>query len=108
MRNILLAHFTDGLPSGLHPLHGRLYLPPAKVVELSQVENHTYATYCKHKDQKHGLFCGPGHVTLHLLHTRVAIALKHPRHVEAVQEVLAGQKADLQRIAEHHLDDVEP
>lgn len=77
------------------------------MVELSQVEQHTYAAYCKHKDQKHGLFCGTRHVTFHLLHTRVAITLKHPWHVEAVQEVLAGQEADLQRVAEHHLDDIE-
>lgn len=78
------------------------------MVELSQVEQHTNAAHCKHKDQEHGLFCGTRDVTLHLLHTRVTIALEHPRYVEAVQEVLAGQKADLQRVAENHLDDVEP
>lgn len=77
------------------------------MVELSQVEQHTYATHCKHKDQKHGLFCGTRHITLHFLHTWVAVTLKHPWHVEAVQEVLPGQEADLQRVAEHHLDDVE-
>lgn len=77
------------------------------MVELSQVEQHTYATYCKHKDQKHGLFCWPRHVALHLLHTGVAIAFKHPGHIETIQEVLACQEADLQRIAEHNLDDVE-
>ena len=77
------------------------------MVELSQVEQHTNATHSKHKDQKHGLFCGTRHVTLHLLHTWVSVTLKHPWYVEAVQEVLAGQKADLQRVAEHHLDDVE-
>lgn len=78
------------------------------MVELSQVEQHTYAAHCKHKDQKHGLFCGTRHVTLHLLHTWVAITLKHSWHIEAIQEVLAGQEADLQRIAEHNLDDVKP
>lgn len=107
MRDILLAHFTDGLPSGLHTSHGRLYLPPSEVVELGQVEQHTNATHSKHEDQEDSFFCRTGHVTLHLLHAGVAVALEHPRHVEAVQEVLAGQEADLQRIAEHHLDDVE-
>lgn len=77
------------------------------MVELSQVEQHTYATYSKHKDQKHGLFCGTRYVTLHLFDTWIAITLKHPWHIEAIQEVLASQKADLQRIAEYHLDDVE-
>lgn len=77
------------------------------MIELCQVEQHTYATNCKHKDQKHSLFCGAGHVTLHLLHTWVAITLKHPWHVETVQEILARQEADLKRVAEHHLDDVE-
>lgn len=77
------------------------------MIELSQVEQHTYAAHCEHKDQKHGLFCGAGHITLHFLHAGVAIALKHPWHVEAVQEVLSSQEADLQRIAKHHLDDVE-
>lgn len=77
------------------------------MVELSQVEQHTNAAHGKHEDQKHGLFRGSRHVTLHLLHARVAITLKHPWHVEAVQEVLAGQEADLQCVAEHHLDDVE-
>lgn len=77
------------------------------MVELSQVEQHTYATHCEHKDQKHGLFCGTRHVTLHFLHTRVPITLKHPWHIEAIQEVLAGQEADLQCVAEHHLDYVE-
>lgn len=77
------------------------------MVELSQVEQHTNATHREHKDQKHGLFCGTRHVTLNLLHTWVAVTLEHPWNVEAVQEVLAGQEADLQRVAEHNLDDVE-
>lgn len=77
------------------------------MVELSQVEQHTYATYCEHEDQEHCLFCGTRHVTLHLLHTRVAVALEHPWHVETVQKVLACQETDLQRVAEDHLDDVE-
>jgi len=78
------------------------------VVELSQVEQHTNAAHCKHKDQKHGLFRGTRHVTLHLLHAWVAITLKHPWHIETVEEVLASQEADLQCVAEHHLDDIEP
>lgn len=77
------------------------------MVELSQVEQHTYAAHCEHEDQEHGLFRGPRNVALYLLYTRVAVALKHPWHVEAVQEVLAGQEADLQGIAEDHLDDIE-
>lgn len=107
MRNVLLAYFADGLPTCLHSSDGRLYLPPAQVVELSQVEQHTYAAHCKHEDQEHCLFRGPRHVALHLLHAWVAIALEHPRHVEAVQEVLASQEADLQSVAEDHLDDIE-
>lgn len=77
------------------------------MVELSQVEEHAYAAHGKHEDEEDRFFCWAGHVTLHLLHTGVAVTLKHPWHVEAVQEVLAGQEADLQGIAEHHLDDVE-
>lgn len=77
------------------------------MVELSQVEQHTYATYCKHKDQEHCLFCGTRHITLHLLHTWVAITLKHPWHIEAIQKVLACQEANLQRIAEDHLNNIE-
>lgn len=107
MRHILLAQFADGLPPSLDPSDGRLYLPPANVVELSQVEQHTYATDREHKDQKHSLFCGTRHVTLDFLHTGIAIALKHPWNVEPIQEVLACQEAYLQRITEHHLDDVE-
>ena len=107
VRHILLAQFTDGLPPSLHPPDGRLYLPPADVVELSQVEQHADATDGKHKDQKHSLFCGTWYVTLDFLHAGITIALKHPRNVEAIQEVLACQEAYLQRIAEHHLDDVE-
>lgn len=76
------------------------------MVELSQIEQHTYATYCKHEDQKHSLFCGTGDVTLHFLHTWVAIALKHPWNIEAIEEVLAGQEANLQRVAKHNLDDI--
>lgn len=107
MRDVLLAHFADGLPSGLHALHGRLDLPPPEVIELGQVEQHADAAHGKHEDQEDSFFCRTGHVALHLLHARVAVALKHPRHVEAVQEVLAGQEADLQRVAEHYLNDVE-
>lgn len=77
------------------------------MVELSQIEQHTYATYCKHEDQENGLFRRTRHITLHFLHTWVAITLKHPRYIKAIQEVLASQEADLQRIAEHNLDDVE-
>lgn len=77
------------------------------MVELSQVEQHAYAADCEHKDQKHCLFCRTRHITLHLLHARVAITLKHSWHIEAIQEVLACQEADLQRIAKHDLDDVE-
>lgn len=77
------------------------------MVELSQVEQHTYAADREHKDQKHSLLCGPRHVTLDFLHAGIAIALKHPWNVEAIQEVLACQEAYLQRITEHHLDDVE-
>lgn len=106
MRNILFAQFTDGLPSSLHPSDGCLYLPPANVVELSQVKQHAYTTDRKHKDQKHCLFCRTRHVTLHFLHTRVAITLKHAWHIEAIQEVLTGQEANLQGIAENHLDDI--
>jgi len=77
------------------------------VIELSQVEQNANAAYCKHKDQEDSFFCWTRHVTLHLLHTWVAVTLKHPRHIEAIQEVLAGQEANLQRVAEDNLDDVE-
>lgn len=77
------------------------------MIELSQVEQHAYAADGEHKDKKDSFFCRTRHVTLHLLHARVAVTLKHSWHVEAIQEVLAGQEADLQRVAEHNLDDVE-
>ncbi|CAG5878678.1 unnamed protein product [Menidia menidia] len=107
VRHVLLAHFADGLPPGLDAPHGRLDLPPADVVELGQVEQDADAAHREHEHQEDRLLRGPRHVALHLLHARVAVALEHPRHVEAVQEVLAGQEPDLQRVAEHHLDDVE-
>lgn len=107
MRHVLLAQFADGLPPSLHPSDGRLYLPPADVVKLSQVEQHAYSADSEHKDQEHSLLCGARHVTLHFLHAGVAITLKHPWNVKAVQEVLACQEAYLQGVAEHHLDDVE-
>lgn len=77
------------------------------MVELGQVEQNAYAAYSKHKDQEYSFFCWTRHVALHLLHTWVTVTLEHPWDVKAVQEVLAGQEANFQRVPEHHLDDVE-
>lgn len=105
---IFVPDLIDGLPAGLHASHGRFDLAPAQVVELGQVEDDAKAAHREHEDEEHGLLRGPGHVTLHLLDARVAIALVHRGHVESVQEVLAHQKADFQSVSEHDLNDVEP
>lgn len=89
MRHVLLPDFTDRLPAGLDAPDGGLDLAPAEMIELSQIEHHANAAHGKHEDQENRFFCGPGHVALHLLETRVAVALENPRHAEAIKEVLA-------------------
>ena len=78
------------------------------MIEFRQVQNHTKPADGEHEHQEHGLLRGPGDVALDVFDARVSIALVHGRHVESVQEILPHQKTDLQRVSEHHLDDVEP
>ena len=95
MGHVLLPDFADRLPAGLDAPDGRLDLAPAQVVELSQVQHHADATHRKHEHQENCFLRGPGHVALHLLETRIAVALENPRHAEAIEEILARQEADL-------------
>lgn len=107
MGHVLLPDLADRLPAGLDAPDGGLDLTPAQVVELGQIEHHADAAHGEHEHQENRFFRGPGHVALHLLETWVAVALENPRHAEAVKEVLACQEANLQRVSEHHLYDVE-
>lgn len=105
---VFVPDLINRLPPGLHSSHSGFDLPPAEVVELCQIQHHTDATDCKHEDQKHCLLCRPGNITLHIFYAGVSITLVHRRDIESIQEVLTHQKPYLQRISEHHLDDVEP
>lgn len=103
---VLVSDLVNGLPPSLHAPHGRFDFPPAQVIEFGQVQHHAKAAHGEHEDQEHGLLRGSGHVALDVFDARVAVALVHGRDVEPVQEILAHQKANLQRVPEHHLDDV--
>lgn len=107
MGQVLFAQLADRFAPGLHPPDGALDLAPAHVVQLGQVQHHADAADREHEHQEDRLLSGPRHIALHLLDARVAVALEDARHVEAIQEVLTGQEADLQGVAEDHLDDIE-